>query len=51
MRADPSGAARVNLNDSGLLEDAVSADGQDILVPRGDDLAPLKRYIREQLGE
>ena len=49
LRADLGDAARINLNDGGLLEDARSDDGQEILRPRGGDFGLIERYLRDQL--
>ena len=51
LRADLGGAARIALEESGILEDARSDDGQDILRPRGGDYDALGRYVQERLAD
>jgi LCP family protein required for cell wall assembly len=51
LRADTGHAARIHLDDTNVLVNATSADGQAILVPRGDDYGLIVRYVQEQLGK
>lgn len=50
LRADPQGGTRIALDDGNVLANGRSEDGQDILIPRGDDYSAIARYIREQRG-
>jgi LCP family protein required for cell wall assembly len=50
LRADTGGATRIRLDDSNVLINDTSADGQAILVPPGNDYGVITRYIAEQLA-
>lgn len=50
LRADLGGATRIRLDDTNVLVNATSDDGQAILQPRDGDYGTVERYIREQLG-
>ncbi len=50
LRADVGGATRVRLDESNVLTNDTSADGQAILVPPGGDYGLISRYIAEQLA-
>ena len=49
LRADLAGATRIRLDDSNVLVNDTSDDGQAILVPRDDDYGTIARYIAAQL--
>lgn len=49
-RVNLTGSAPIGLNDTNVLENASSADGQAILRPRGGDYGVIARYIAEQLA-
>ena len=49
LRADTGNATRIRIDDTNVLENATSADGQAMLRPRGGDYELIVRYIREQL--
>ena len=51
LRADTAGATRIRLDDSNVLVNATSDDGQAILVPRNDDYGAIVRYVQEALGK
>lgn len=51
LRADTGGATRIRIDDSNVLVNATSSDGQAILQPRGGDYEVIARYIREQLAK
>jgi LCP family protein required for cell wall assembly len=51
LRADTGGATRIHLDDTNVLVNATSDDGQAILVPRNDDYGTITRYVQEQLGK
>ena len=51
LRADTGNSTRIRIDDSNVLENATSDDGQSILQPIGGDYERIVRYIREQLGE
>ena len=46
---DLSTAHRVGLSNQNVLVDAVSSDGQDILLPRNGDWQAIIDYVRQQL--
>jgi LCP family protein required for cell wall assembly len=50
LRANLAGATRVRLDDSNVLVNDTSGDGQAILVPRNDDYGLIARYISEQIA-
>jgi hypothetical protein len=50
LRADVGGATRIRLDESNVLTNDTSADGQAILVPPGGDYGLISRYIAEQLA-
>lgn len=49
LRANLAGATRIRLDDSNVLVNDTSSDGQAILVPRNDDYGSIARYITEQI--
>lgn len=49
-RGNLGASTPITLNDTNVLEDTVSADGQAILRPRGGDYGIISRYIAEQLA-
>lgn len=49
LRGNLAGATRIRLDDSNVLVNDTSSDGQSILVPRNDDYGAIARYIGEQL--
>lgn len=49
LRADTGGGPRIRLDDTNVLENATSPDGQAILRPRGGDYGVIERYIAEQV--
>lgn len=49
-RGNLTGSTPIALNDTNVLEDASSADGQAILRPRGGDYGVIARYIAERLA-
>jgi len=49
LRANLAGATRIRLDDSNVLVNDTSSDGQAILVPRNNDYGSIARYINEQL--
>jgi LCP family protein required for cell wall assembly len=51
LRADTGDSARIRLDDSNVLENATSDDGQAILQPRDGNYDLISQYIREQLGK
>lgn len=51
VRADIGGAARIRLDESSILTNETSGDGQAILVPPGGDYGLISRYIADQLAQ
>jgi LCP family protein required for cell wall assembly len=51
LRADTSGAARIRIDDSNVLENATSDDGQAILQPIGGDYDLISQYLRQELDK
>ena len=49
LRGDFAGATRIRLDDSNVLVNDTSNDGQAILVPRDDDYGAIARYINAQI--
>ena len=49
LKMDLSTAHRVGLSNQNVLVDAVSSDGQDILLPRNGDWQAIIDYVRQQL--
>jgi LCP family protein required for cell wall assembly len=49
LRANLAGATHIRLDDSNVLVNDTSSDGQAILVPRNDDYGAIARYITEQI--
>ena len=49
LRADTSGGARIRIDDTNVLENATTSDGQAILQPRNGNYDLISGYIREQL--
>ncbi len=50
LRADIGGATRIRLDDTNVLTNETSDDGQAILVPPGGDYGSISRYIADQLA-
>lgn len=50
LRADPGGSVKIALDDTNVLVNDTSADGQAILVPRGGDYGIIGTYIQDQLA-
>lgn len=50
LRADIGGATRIRLDDTNVLTNDISDDGQAILVPPGNDYGIIGRYIADQLA-
>lgn len=49
LRANLAAATRIRLDNTGILVNDTSSDGQAILIPRGNDYGLIARYIQEQL--
>jgi polyisoprenyl-teichoic acid--peptidoglycan teichoic acid transferase len=49
LRAGSGNAAHIRIDDSNVLENATSDDGQAILQPRGGDYDLIGQYIRQEL--
>ncbi len=49
LRANLAGATRIRLDDSDILVNDTSGDGQAILVPRNEDYGAIARYIDERI--
>ena len=49
LRADTGNATRIRIDDTNVLENATSSDGQAILQPHGGDYDLIVRYIRDEL--
>jgi anionic cell wall polymer biosynthesis LytR-Cps2A-Psr (LCP) family protein len=50
LRANPGGSTKIALDDTNVLVNDTSADGQAILVPRGGDYGIIGTYIQQQLA-
>jgi LCP family protein required for cell wall assembly len=51
LRAGSGDAAHIRIDDSNVLENATSDDGQAILQPVGGDYGVISQYIREELDK
>lgn len=49
LRTDTGNSAHIRIDDSNVLENATSADGQAILQPHGGDYDLISQYIRQEL--
>ncbi len=51
VKANTGASTRIRLDDTNVLVNETSADGQAILVPPGRDYGVISRYIAEQLND
>ncbi len=50
LAANYATAKHIALTNQNVLDDSVSADGQDILVPHDGDWNPIQQYVQQQLA-
>jgi LCP family protein required for cell wall assembly len=51
IQFDFSNATHIGLTNQNVLVDAVSSDGQDILLPRNGDWGAIQQYVQQQLNQ